>query len=107
MIGIHISSSMSDPLAPPGVSDKTLHLGGYAVLALLTLRALAGGAWRGVTLRTVLGAVVITVLYGFKDEWQQMYTPGRSPDLMDVLADFGGAVVATGAAGAWSIIRRL
>jgi len=107
MIAIHISSSMSDPPAPPGVSDKTLHIVGFGVLALLLLRALAGGTWRGVTRWTLIGACVITLLYGVKDEWQQSYTAGRTPDPMDVIADFGGAVVAAGAAGAWSIIRRL
>jgi VanZ family protein len=107
MIAIHISSSMSDPWEPPGVSDKTLHVVAYGGLALLSLRALAGGAWRGVTRWTLIGCCAIALLYGVKDEWQQSYTPGRTADPMDLVADLAGAVIAASAAGAWSIIRRL
>jgi VanZ family protein len=107
MIAIHISSSISDPPEPPGVSDKTLHLVTFGGLTLVSLRALAGASWRGVTRWTLIGACLITLLYGVKDEWQQSYTPGRTPDPMDLLADLGGAVAAASAAGAWSIIRRL
>ncbi len=98
---------MSDPPEPTGVSDKTLHMAAFGVLALLSLRALASGTWRGVTRWTLIGCCVIALLYGVKDEWQQRSTPGRTPDPMDVVADLGGAVIAASAAGAWSIIRRL
>jgi VanZ family protein len=107
MLAIHVFSSMSNPPAPPTLSDKTLHVTTYAVLAMLLLRALAGGSWRGVTPGTLLGCVAITVLYGVKDEWHQMFTPGRTPDVMDVAADFAGALGSAIVAGAWSIIRRL
>lgn len=89
------------------MSDKTLHMVAFGGLALLVLRALAGGVWRGVTRWTLIGCVVITTLYGAKDEWQQSFTPGRTPDAMDLVADLGGAAIAAGAAGAWGIIRRL
>lgn len=107
MTAIHGSSSISNPPELAGVSDKTLHFATFAVLALLVLRALAGATWRGVTRWTMVGCCVIAVLYGVKDEWHQMYTPGRTPDLMDVAADFAGAASAAIGAGAWSIIRRL
>lgn len=107
MIALHVESSMSDVTPPAGVSDKTAHAVAFGVLALLILRALAGGAWRGVTRWTLSGCVVFTLLYGVKDEWQQMYTPGRMSDVMDVAADLAGAAGAASLAGAWSIIRRL
>lgn len=107
MLAIHVSSSLSNPPAPAGVSDKTLHVTAYAVLALLLLRALSRGTWRGVRPWTLIGCVLITVLYGVKDEWHQMFTPGRTPDIMDVAADFAGALGTAITAGAWSIIRRL
>lgn len=107
MLLIHAESSMSNPPEPPGVSDKLLHFGAFAVLALLSLRALAGARWRRVTPWTLIGCVVITLLYGIKDEWHQLYTPGRTSDVMDVAADLSGGLVAAVVAGAWSIIRRL
>lgn len=107
MIAIHVESSLSSVGPPAGMSDKLAHALGFGLLALLILRALADATWRGVTRATLAGCVVLTVLYGLKDEWQQMSTPGRSADLMDVAADCAGALGAAAAAGAWSIIRRL
>lgn len=107
MIAIHVESSMSNVSLPADVSDKVAHAAGFGLLALTFLRALAGGTWFGVTRWTLAGCVVLTLLYGLKDEWQQMYTPGRSSDPMDVAADFAGAAGAASLAGAWSIIRRL
>jgi VanZ family protein len=106
MAAIFVVSSMSSPPAPPGVSDKSLHWVTYAVLALLTLRALAGGAWAGVRARTVLLAWLVATLYGATDEWHQRFTPGRHADWYDLLADALGAATAVGGAWAWSIIRR-
>ena len=104
---IHTESSMSNPPEPPGISDKVLHFGAFGGLALLSLRALAGATWRGVKPWTLIGCVMITLLYGVKDEWHQMYTPGRTSDVMDVAADLSGGLVVAIVAGAWSIIRRL
>ncbi|MEZ4273606.1 MAG: VanZ family protein [Myxococcota bacterium] len=33
----------------------------------------------------------ITILYGLVDEFHQSFVPGRSPDLLDALADAAGA----------------
>jgi VanZ family protein len=35
--------------------------------------------------------VLLTTLYGAFDEIHQWFTPGRSPDVHDLLADFLGA----------------
>ncbi len=100
-------SSPSAPPAPASVSDKVLHLGAYAGLALVALRALAGGRWQGVTIATLVGCWLIATCYGITDEWHQSWTEGRSPELADAAANAIGAALGAGAAGAWSIIRRL
>lgn len=104
---IFYMSSLSSPPTPEDVSDKTLHFAAYAGLALVVLRAVAGGTWAGVTLRTLALCWLITTAYGFTDEFHQRYTEGRTPDLADVGADALGAAITTSALGAWSIIRRL
>jgi VanZ family protein len=90
---IFYTSSQSDP-APAltqHVWDKLLHGGGYCVLAILIARALAREqlAWTSV----VLGAIILTSLYGASDEVHQMLTPGRQPDILDWLTDTAGGAI--------------
>ena len=54
----------------------------------------------------VCGAVAISSLYGVTDEYHQLFVPGRSFDVLDMLADALGSVVGASAMGAWSILRR-
>jgi VanZ family protein len=71
------------PLAFEGI-DKVLHAATYAVLAML-LRAGAGtakGAWWW---------AVVAAVYGATDELHQSFVPGRSADLLDLLADTAGS----------------
>lgn len=104
---IFYMSSLSSPPAPEDVSDKTLHFAAYFGLALLAVRAAAGGRWSGVTIRALVIGWVIATGYGATDEVHQRFTEGRTPDVADLGADAFGAAVAAGAVGAWSIIRRL
>jgi VanZ family protein len=106
MAAIFVTSSMSAPPAPAAVSDKLLHAAAYAALAVVTLRALAGGRWRGVNAQLAVGAWLIATAYGVSDEWHQSFVPGRHADVNDVLADALGAAVGAGVVWAWSIIRR-
>jgi VanZ family protein len=106
MAAIFVVSSMPSPPAPPGVSDKTLHAVTYAALALLTLRALADGAWAHVHLGTAVLAWLVATIYGGTDEWHQRFTPGRHADWYDVAANAFGAAAGAGGAWAWGIIRR-
>jgi len=86
------ASSLSDPgPIAEQVSDKTLHFAAYAVLSLLMLRAFAGGRLEGITWRRALLAIVLTTIYGASDEFHQRFTPGRTPDLLDLRADAIGA----------------
>jgi hypothetical protein len=77
--------------------DKLLHAGVYAVLGAFTFMALPR-RWGMRTSVLVLVAGAITTLYGFSDEFHQMFVPGRSADLRDVLADCVGGLVGAGAA---------
>jgi VanZ family protein len=107
MIGIFVASSIPDPPVPQAVPDVSLHEAAYFGLTLLTIRALAGASWSGVTFVTLAAAWLIAVAYGVTDEWHQSFVPTRHAEVRDLIADAIGALVATIAVGAWGIIRRL
>lgn len=72
----------------PEVPDKLAHAFAYAVLAaFLTL-----GSGRP------LLAVALAVAYGASDEIHQAFVPGRTPEVLDLVADAVGAVVGSAAA---------
>ena len=99
------SSLHTLPSPPAGFSFYDVHVVAYAGLGALTARA-TGGGLRDVSLRAVLAAIVISSLYGVSDEYHQVFVPGRTFDLLDMLADAIGSVAGASAVGAWSIIRR-
>lgn len=78
-------------LPPATIGDKAEHLIAYALLGLL------GGvsSERGV-LRTILALAA----FGIAIELLQTFSPGRSPDVLDALADIVGACLGCGAAAA-------
>jgi VanZ family protein len=103
---IFIASSISEvPPLPGGMSDKSAHSIGYALLGGLLLRALAGGRLSGVTWGRAAAAVVLATLYGVSDEFHQWFVPGRTADPFDVLADARGALLAALAIGAAAVAR--
>ena len=70
------------------------HLGEYAILGLLLLRA-----WRqqqSITRRDVLYVIIMCGLYGLTDEWHQRAIVGRSSEFSAVLFDMAGGLI-----GAW------
>jgi len=79
---------------PGGISDKTGHFTGYAILGTVVVRALAGARWSGVTSRAAVAAMLVSSAYGASDEFHQAFVPGRTPDVNDWLADTSGAVAA-------------
>jgi hypothetical protein len=95
---------------PGGMSDKSGHSIGYALLSVVLLRAFARGRLAGVTWRAGLVAIVLATMYGVSDEWHQSFVPGRSPDRYDVLADCIGATLGValallaGAVQRWGIL---
>ena len=89
------------PLSP----DKIAHAGIYFVLCMLGRRAFhhqERSPW--LKERSLLAALLLAVVYGALDEVHQMYVPGRSPDIYDVLADSLGASLFV--AWAWLSARK-
>ncbi len=80
---------------------KAAHLTEYAVLALLTLRAVrrslnsAAGDW---SWKAAGLALLISAGYAATDEFHQTFVPGRTPSAGDVLIDSTGVALALAAA---------
>ena len=87
------SSVPGDELPSWGFWDKAEHLLAYSVLGILFLFPVAEARLALVTPRTGAIAVLLATLYGAFDEIHQSFTPGRSPDVHDLFADFLGATV--------------
>jgi VanZ family protein len=96
--------------------DKVMHFGAYGLLGILLLGAMplrrevlgfvpqpnqreVSGAIPphavGYSSRQVVLATLLASLYGISDEIHQSFVPGRSPDVLDWLADTSGALLAT------------
>lgn len=98
-------SSLSTLPSPPGdFSFYDVHIAAYAGLGALTARA-TGRGLRNVSWRAVVVAILISSLYGVTDEYHQVFTPGRSFDVLDMVADAIGSIVGASTIGAWSRIR--
>jgi VanZ family protein len=106
MAAIYIESSIAGVSLPARVSDKAAHAALYAVLSSLIIWALTDGDWRCVTWKTVGSATVASILYGWTDEFHQLFVPSRQYEWLDLLADATGAFVAASLLWAWGIIRR-
>jgi VanZ family protein len=103
-LAIFVESSISQvPAFPSGFTDKDGHGLLYAGLAVLALRATAGGRWGGVGLRAAVVAVLFASFYGITDELHQWFVPGRTCDVYDWMADTIGATVAV--AVVWLVAR--
>lgn len=76
---------------------KSAHFFAYLVLGLLLVKTLLKN---GVAFwRAMLWAFALSVLYAASDEFHQLFIPGRSGEVRDVLIDSAGA--ATGLLGYW------
>jgi VanZ family protein len=102
---ILVESSQSVVPLPANVwqADKIAHFLAYGLLATVTLRALriASLRWRAIA------AVFLVSLFGATDEIHQHFTPGRSCDVFDWLADTLGAGLAVGLYVFWPTWRRI
>ena len=94
-LSFYLSHQPSLPY-PGGFDAKFIstlgHVGVFGVLAVLIwwtlgLTSLSSG-------RRAMLAVLLTVAYGFMDEWHQSFVPGRTPDWRDIVADTVGATLA-------------
>ena len=89
---IHMAQAIDHPVR------KTAHATEYAMLAGLVLGAVTVSMIRW---KNVLVSVCIAVLYASMDELHQLFVPGRSGQVKDVLIDGCGAVI--GALIIWGI----
>jgi VanZ family protein len=78
-------------------SDKAAHAMLYGVLGGLTLRALDRSRASGRARSHLLFAILIATFYGITDEIHQRWTPQRSADWRDVVADACGATLGAAA----------
>lgn len=72
---------------------KTAHLTEYAILTVLSFRAIREGR-RGFTASWALIALVITVCVASSDEFLQSFTPTRTSSPWDVALDTCGGTIA-------------
>ncbi len=89
-------------VAAPGIVnfDKVAHALVFGLIATLVGRSFRRR-------RTVWMAIVITSAYGMADEIRQSFTPGRSVEIADWVADTVGACLAVTLYQLWGWYRRL
>jgi VanZ family protein len=107
MIAMFVGQSLPNAPEPPGpLTDKHEHFFFYGVLAVMVLRAFTNARWRRITAAAALGAIAFSAFYGVLNEVHQRFVPGRSYDVLDMIANTIGSVLAVGLVWVWSIIRR-
>jgi VanZ family protein len=84
--------------------DKLAH---FLVFGLVATAILRTPKLKRRRCRDLCIAVLITSAYGGCDEFRQSFTPGRSVELADWLADTLGAIVAVGVYARWHGYRRI
>jgi len=72
---------------------KSAHFTEYFILSLLILRGIRGGR-RDARLAWALAAIAIVAGYASLDEFHQMFVPGRTAAVADVLLDTSGGIAA-------------
>ncbi len=92
---IYVASSIPQSKLPELVtySDKVVHAGVFGILCWLLHVALSHQGNYTLKRHGLMIAVVFVFLYGVSDEYHQLFTPGRSSDPYDVLADVSGGVI--------------
>jgi len=75
-------------------TDKLIHFVEFGFLCLMTRWSLSFVRMGRKGIYKIILAIGITSLYGISDEFHQFFTPHRSVDVFDWLADTAGAVTA-------------
>jgi VanZ family protein len=92
LIIIFILSSMSYPPVPPSVNDTILHTIEFALLFLLFYRALNNGIFAKLGKKYLYIAMILSMVYGFLDEFHQSFVPARDASLKDIIMDIVGTL---------------
>lgn len=92
-IVIWIVSASELPMPGPSFaySDKLMHLGAFAVLAILFFRAYGSTGQKISLSGLVLLSLVSSMMFGVMIEVNQSYLPHRRAEAMDLAADFFGS----------------
>src|SRR3990172_8807547 len=88
------SSKDTSSVSLPYHTDKLVHFAEFGLLCLLICWALSSARIGSKNIYKLILAIGITSFYGMSDEFHQSFTPHRSVDVFDWLADTGGAVAA-------------
>lgn len=70
---------------------KCAHFTIYLILGILVISLLS--EYRVINFKTVLYALLIVFLYACSDEFHQLFVPGRSSEIRDVLIDSSGGFI--------------
>jgi VanZ family protein len=99
-------SGTENPATPGFIPsfDKLAHFCVYGLMATLLFRLIPPASRNGLSALVVILAVS---LFGLSDEIHQAFTPGRSVEFADWVADTLGAVVAVMAYWKWGAYRHL
>ncbi len=88
------SSEDTSSIAIPRHVDKLIHFVVFGFLCLMICWALSSARIGSKNIYKLILAIGITSFYGMSDEFHQSFTPHRSVDVFDWLADTAGAVAA-------------
>jgi len=104
---LYVASSRSQfPAVVALIWDKLLHVGAWAGLTVLALRATHRGKGP-LRMGATFAAVALALAYGLSDEFHQSFVPGREPSLADFAAVSVGTAAAVAAVMAWrALVRR-
>ena len=87
-----------------GTLRKQAHFWAYLVLGPLVLNALRQSGVKG--RRAVVLALAVSVVYAITDEIHQLFVPGRSGEIFDVVIDTAGAAAGIALYGLMGWIRQ-
>jgi VanZ family protein len=102
-----VFASGNNPAQIPGSFvgfDKVAHFCVFGLLATFVLRT--STVWRRLGWRGWIALAVVSA-FGATDEWHQSFTPGRSVEFADWMADTSGAALAVTLYLHWGWYRRL
>ena len=74
-------------------SDKIVHAGVFFVLCWLAHVALYFQPVQWLRKHSLMLALVFVILFGISDEYHQMFTPGRTTEIWDLVADTVGGMM--------------
>jgi len=104
-VGIVSLSGTENPATPGGIPyfDKLAHFCVYGLLASLLFRLVPRISRNA---RSALVVILAVSVFGLSDEIHQAFTPGRSVEFADWVADTLGAIVAVVTYWRWEAYRQ-